>query len=370
MTPVATPYPLRRVVLLGLAAALVALMLPVEHADARLACRGDAKTPRVISISVDGKKASGFYVAPKRRPQGLAIFSHGNSASPTDWFGVMRHVARRDRVVGVAMYYPGEPILEGGTETRGWFVREGAEAGIAAAQAFLGSCRYLAEKTIVDYGVSMGGNTSGLMAAAGAKRPGGDPLFDYWFAIEGATNVIETYLEATAVAPANETGRKVKAEIEHEAGGSLAERPGAYRGLAVISHAEEIAASGIKGVVLVHGVSDGLVPYNQSVEMQARLLQVGLPTDFYTVATKPRGTNSGTTIDGYLPVEHESPFAGHGGEDDKTHLVIRTGLKALDALFQRRAAPVGHRKFFVDGNVGTIPARPSDDPAPGFGDPL
>jgi hypothetical protein len=270
----------------------------------------------------------------------------------------MARVAQRDGVIGVAMYYPGEPIVDNGTATRGWFVREGAKAGIAAAQTFLAACPALRHKTVVNYGVSMGGNTSGLMAAAGAKRKDGRPLFDYWFDIEGVTNVIETYLEATLVgAVGNATGAMAKAEIEHENGGTLAERPQAYGDLAVVSHAEEIAASRVKGVVLVHGLDDGLVPYDQSVEMQARLAQVGVPTDFYTVATKTPGTESGTTLDGSIPVPHDSPFAGHGGEGSSTQLVIQTGLGALDRLFAGIQAPVGHRLFLVDGTLGsTIPA--------------
>lgn len=347
-------------------------MLPIERADAQLACRGDASTPvPVTGVRAAGQKAMGFYVAPKKNPRALVIFSHGHTASPTDWFGPMRRVARRDRAIGVAMYYPGEPILEDGTETAGWFVREGAAAGIAAAKAFLDACPRLVKRLVVDYGVSMGGNTSGLMAAAGAKRPGGRPLFDYWFNIEGATNVIETYLEATAVgATGNETGKTAKKEIEHEVGGTLAERPGEYVDLAVISHAEEIAASGIKGVVMVHALDDGLVPYDQSVEMQARLIQVGMPTDFYTVGTRPEGTESGTTLDGYLPIEHESPFVGHGGEDSRTHVVIQTGLDRLDALLQRGAAPPGHRLFLVDATVGTIPRDTSAESNSRFEDPL
>jgi hypothetical protein len=354
---VPAPNPAIRAFRIALVGALVALVMAPGAVNAKPSCRGDGETPQQLSVKVDGQPDPGFYVAPARKPRALVVFSHGHGASPMSWFGPMARVAQRDRAIAVAMYYPGERILDGGRTTWGWFVREGAQAGVAAARAFLRACPWLTRRTIVDYGVSMGGNTSGLMAAMGAKRPGGRPLFDYWFDIEGVTNVIETYLEAVAVAQTgNATGAQAVEEIEEENGGTLAERPAAYRDLAVVSHAEDIAAAGIKGVVLVHGLNDGLVPYDQSREMEARLIQAGVPTDFYTVATKTPGTESGTVLDGYVPVPHESPFAGHGGEDDQTHLVIRTGLEALDALLQHGVAPRKHRQFLADGTLGeTLP---------------
>ncbi len=341
-------------------AALGALSAPAgagASGGTQLSCRSDAVTPHPISIAVGGQPDDGFYVAPKTRPRGLVIFSHGHTASPIQWFSQMARVAQHDGLIAVAMYNPGELILGDGSTTYGWRVREGAQAGIAAARAVLHACPGLAHRTIVDYGVSMGGNTSGLMAAAGAKRPGGRRLFDYWFDIEGVTNVIETYLEATLVAQAgNATGKQAKQEIEEENGGTLAQQPGAYLNLAVVSHAHAIAASGIKGVVLVHGLDDGTVPYNQSREMEASLALAGVATDFYTVATKGPGSESGSTLDGLLPIPHDSPFAGHGGEGSQTQLVIQTGLRALDALFQRHRAPIGHRNFLVDGTLGqTLP---------------
>jgi hypothetical protein len=332
----------------------------VAAGGSQISCRGDGVTPHPISIDVGGQPDPGFYVAPRRSPRGLVIFSHGHTASPIQWFSQMARVAQRDGVIAVAMYYPGELILGDGSTTYGWRVREGARAGIAAARAVLQACRGLGHHTIVDYGVSMGGNTSGLMAAAAAKRPGGRPLFDYWFDVEGVTNVIETYLEATLVAQAgNATGKQAKQEIEEENGGTLAQKSGGYADLAVVNHAHDISASGIKGVVLVHGLDDGTVPYDQSPEMAAGLFHAGVPTDFYTVATKTPGTESGSTLDGLLPIPHDSPFAGHGGEGSQTQLVIQTGLRALDALFQHGFAPTGHRNFIVDGTIGQIPPPPN-----------
>jgi hypothetical protein len=337
---------------------LLALFAPPTAAASGAACTGDGSTPQPLSITVNGQTDPGYFVAPKTPPRGLVVFSHGHTASPIQWFPQMARVAQRDGVIGVAMYNPGEQILGDGSTTFGWRVREGAQAGIAAAEQFLATCPALAGTTIVDYGVSMGGNTSGLMAAGGAKRPNGQPLFNYWFDIEGVTNVIETYLEASLVAlDGNSTGKQAKLEIEQENGGTPPQQPAAYRDLAVITHSKQIANSGIRGVVLVHGLGDGTVPYDQTPEMDASLIAAGVPTDMYSVATKTPGSESGSTLDGLLPIRHDSPFAGHGGEGSQTQLVIQTGLRALDALLDRGIAPTGHRAFLVDGTTGlTVPS--------------
>jgi hypothetical protein len=349
---------------------------PAGASAASLSCRGDGVTPQPISIDVvihgstafpDGTIVSdpGFFVAPRGRLRGLVVFSHGHQASPYRWFQNMARVAQNDHVIAVAMYYPGETILNGGTSTFGWRVREGTQAGIAAAETFLKACPVLEHETIVDYGTSMGGNTSGLIAAAGAKRPNGRPLFDYWFDIEGDTNANETYVEASALAlTGNKLGSDAKREIEAENGGTPAQQPQAYVDFAVVTHAEQIAASGIKGVVIVHGIDDGEVPYDMSVEMQARLIQADVPTAFYSVATKTPGTDCSTTIEGdvfaALPIQpipcELDPMAGHGGEGSQNQLVIQTGFRAFDALFNQDRVPTGHQAFLVDGTTGqTIP---------------
>jgi hypothetical protein len=352
------------------------VVAPAAASAVPLSCTGDGVTPQPISIPVEinGSTAfpngtivsdPGFFVAPQEPVRGLVIFSHGHQASPYQWFQNMERVAQNDHVIAVAMYYPGETILNGGTSTFGWRVREGAQAGIAAAEAFLDACPRLEHKTIVDYGTSMGGNTSGLMAAAGAKRPDGRPLFDYWFDIEGDTNANETYVEASTIAlTGSKLGKDAKQEIEEENGGTPAQAPRAYVDFAVVAHAEQIAASGIKGVVMVHGLDDGEVPYDMSVEMQARLVQVRVPTAFYSVATKTPRSDCSTTIEsdvlGALPLQpipcQDDPMAGHGGEGSQNQLVIQTGFRAFDALFQDHLAPQGHQLFLVDGTTGqTIP---------------
>jgi hypothetical protein len=332
------------------------------RADGRLTCSGDAHRVRSLSIVVDGRPDRGFYIVPSRRPTGLVVFSHGFQSAPTRYGKAMTDVAQATGVITVAMYNPGEKILAGGNDTRGWRVREGARAAIAVAELFDRACPRLGAGTFVDYGVSMGGNTSGLIAATRATRTSGRALFDYWFDVEGVTNVIETYVEARVVAPTgNATATAAIAAIEEENGGrTITDDPAAYRDLAVVSHARDIAAAGIKGVVMVHGAGDGLVPHDQTREMEALLTQAGVPTDVYTALTKSPGTDSGTTLDGDAPVPHDSPASGHGGEGDETQTTTGTALKLLTETLRGKIPPPScHREFLVDGTTRTLQPDPA-----------
>ena len=130
---------------------------------------------------------------------------------------------------------------------------------IAATKIFKDQCPSISQTVL--FGVSMGGNSSGLALASAAdeKAPGGGPLFDYWFDVEGAVNVVETYAGASVLAPANEFAANAKADIEDEMNATFDEDPEGYMDLAVVSHMDEIAASGVKGVAVIHALEDGLV---------------------------------------------------------------------------------------------------------------
>ena len=184
---------------------------------------------------------------------------------------------------------------------------EGAVASIAATKAFEQACPFV--KTIVAYGISMGGNTSGLAAASHATRHDGRPLFDYWWDIEGATNVIETYAGARALAATgNAFAVGAQQDIEAEMGGPIEAQPQAYVDHAVVTHGPD--------------------------------------------------SEAGTTLDGYLPVPHDSPFAGHGSETSNTQLVIKTGFDRLASYFSTGDAPAC-REFVVDGTTGVTAGIPT-----------
>ena len=115
---------------------------------------------------------------------------------------------------------------------------------------------------------------------------------------------------------------------------------------------------------MVHAAADGLVPTDQTQQMAARLAQVGVPAEVYAVGTTGPASEPGTTLDGYLPVSHPEPLAGHGSEGSNTQIVIQTGLSHLDAILQGREPwpSPGLHEGAVDGTLGTIPPQPGGAP--------
>ncbi|MFN2543995.1 MAG: alpha/beta hydrolase family protein [Actinomycetota bacterium] len=337
------PRTIARLLILVTATASVALPATGAHASARSCTDGSAAvihTQRLLGLS-------GLYAKPAGVPKQLVVFDHGYGKSATAyWAGHLREAADHG-ALAVAVDYRG---IGPAPDYRGWNVSAGAADSIKAAKTFLRICPSL--KQVFLLGVSMGGNASGLAVASGAKRTDGTPLFDYWVDIEGATNVTETYNEASAVAPSgNAYATRAKEDIENEMGGTFEEVPDRYLEESVVTRGADIAASGVKGVILVHGLGDGLVPYDQSRELESALVANDVPTDFFTVGTRGEG-EPGTTLDGYVPVDHVSPFAGHGGEESTTQLVITTGFDQLWSLMAGTTAIGPHREFFVDGDTG------------------
>lgn len=310
---------------------------------------------------------NGRYVVPSGgSPTTMVVYMHGYRNIADSWTCHLLDAANTHHALAFALDYAG---TGNGPDYRGWFVREGAADSISVAQYFLTQYPSIARVGIL--GVSMGGNSSGLAVAAKATRPGGaTPLFDYWVDVEGATNVTETYLEANAVGPANAYAAGAVVDIEAECGGTLAEQPDCYQNLTVLARTPDIAASGIKGVVVVHGIDDGLVPHNQSRELTTALRAQGVPTDFFTVARRngysdpsSASDEGGTTLTGtgLDPVfaaagqTYPAPLAGHGWEGSDSHLVIATGFDRLWKLLEAPVAVPADHEFLVDADLGVVP---------------
>jgi acetyl esterase/lipase len=327
-----------RALLAAAAVTLAATALPAAAGRAApLRCSGDPRVQHRLNLTVEGQQTFGYYAVPKGRPRGLVAFAHGYGHTAESWRAHASRISAQLGVITVAMEYRGQtrtaPTKPGGLPgSRGWRVREGAADTNAAVAALLSACRV--SGPVVLYGVSMGGNSSGLALASKPIRPGGSPMYDHWFAIEPAANVTETYLEARSLSVSNnKTAVNAVADIEAEMGGPIESKPDAYRAHTVMARIPEIVASGIRGVTIVHGVGDGLVPYNQGRELGQALKAQRMPVDFTTVLTRSPGTEPGTVIDGYVPVPHESPFAGHASETSTTHDVGRIGFEKLVAWF-------------------------------------
>lgn len=352
------------VLLAVFAAALPALAAPPKYGppgQVKKACTDKTDGASELTLSVDGEDATGHYALPDKPSSTLLVFAHGYGHTSASWVGHMTRAANDHGVAAVAMDYRGIKINpdsngDGLPESRGWNARKGAEDLVAAGQHFERVCPTIEDITI--FGVSMGANMSGLAVAMQPKRSDGSPLWDYWFDIEGAVNVIETYLGARALAPVNGTAANALADIEAEMGGPIEENPEPYLDRAVVTHIDEIKSSGVKGVVLVHGLDDGLVPYNQSREMSSLLLQAGVPLDLYTVGRRSPESEQETTATGYVgqqvDEDYKSPLAGHASEKSTTHIIMVTAFERLWQLVEENQAPGVYREFFVDGEEGTF----------------
>ena len=297
------------------------------------ACTGDPSSVQRMSLPVQGQEALALVALPRKKPRGIVVFDHGYGHTMESWRAHAARTADTLGVIAIAPNYRGQTIPAVGQQvsSRGWRVAEGAADSIAFAQHFDRLCRPKGDNVV--YGVSMGGNTSGLVVASQPKASDGSPLFDYWVDVEGAANVSQTYAGASALAPANEFAANAKADIEEAFGGTPAQAPDAYAERTVVNRTDDIAGAGLKGVYVVHGLVDGLVTHNQSRELQALLRAQDVPVDMWTAVTRKDGTEPGTTIDGYLPTGQTSPFAGHASETSTTHVVGVAGFAALDRIY-------------------------------------
>jgi hypothetical protein len=325
------------------------------------ACTGEPTSIQTLNITVGGVPTYGYYSLPSTTPKGIVVLGHGYPTTAQSMVPLMPGIAQRDSVIVVAMDYHGTVDLEGptGTTSRGWKVSEGAADSIAATRLFNSTCQSLNPTRFVNsaFGVSMGGNMTGLAVSEHATRTDGSPLFDYWFDVAGVTNVPEIYTDATAISllplgGIQTIGANAKADIEAEMGSPILNLT-TYLNRSPALRAGQMKSSGLKGVVVSHGVLDGEVTSDQSDQMVVALALAGVPTDYYTSVFKAPETPPGLTLDGDvlgLVPGYVSPFAGHVNA-----IVIGTALGRLDALYQAGTAPSGLKVTLADGTLGTFP---------------
>jgi pimeloyl-ACP methyl ester carboxylesterase len=312
---------------------------------------------------------TGLYQLPSGTPTRLSVFMHGYGNDSAAWTCHIADAAANHNTIAFATDY------RGNTPTRGWHVQEGAEEAVALAQYF--TVKYPTIKEVGILGISMGGNSSGLAVAADATRttlnskgkPIEVPLFDWWVDIEGVSNLIEEYALARSVgATGNVFAANAQADIEAECGGAIEGNPGCYEVSSPTARVRDIEGAGLKGIVIVHDIDDGLVPMNQSRELQGILTfaaNVGpapLPIDFVTVARRNDGARSreaGTTLSqnvgdpvlGAAGQTYDAPLAGHGWEGSNTQITIATGFKHFWDLMDNKNLPNGH-EWLSDGQLG------------------
>jgi hypothetical protein len=333
-------------VLPALLAAVVSPAAAAPRGSNAIACRDDTPDARRLKMRVEGEVATGNYALPSGEPAGLVVVAHGYGHTSYSWVRHMRAMANHG-LIAVAMNYRGLRILpdddgDGLPGSRGLPIMDGAEDLIAAAKLFEALCE---PPTVALTAVSGGASQSGIALAEAGERgltaSDGGPLFDYWIDIEGLVNLVETYFEARLVENSgNAFARNAREDIEKEAGGPFEEDPQAYLDRTVVARADDVAASGLLGAIAIHGVDDGLVPYNQSREITAELRLLGVPTEMVTVGLKDEDSERETTLTGYvggaLDPNYSSPLAGHSSEKSTTHIVMETALERLWQLFEGR----------------------------------
>jgi hypothetical protein len=336
--------PTRRVLLFAATLLLAAgLTLPAAHAAEHgdFECTSDSTQP--VSLPA-ASGAAGLYSLPTHRPKALIAFAHGYQQTAAGaWQTHLVEAAQH----GYAAFAPDYP---------GWRVNEGAAELISASKFFLAQCKTIHD--VVMFGVSMGGNSSGIAVAAGQRKPQGGPLFDYWIDVEGVSNLLEEYTLATAAQSASSTAASAVSDINAECGGTPAADPGCYQELTLTTRPQDISGSGVKGIAMVHAVEDGEVPNDQTRQLSTELRALGVTTDVYNVLRRNAGeTGSETTItsDAGSAVAAQDPFAGHTWEGTSDTAVMGTSLMLLWDLLGGTYAPATQEHVVDNQSVGITP---------------
>jgi hypothetical protein len=317
-------------------------------------CTSTSRGTHPLTVLVDGQPATGLYSLPAGPVRGIVVVGHGHTGDAHSEAGLVQEIASSDNVIALAMDYRGTNP----TTRFGWRVIEGAQDSIAATQLFDRACRGSGAFTNVVLGISMGGNMSGIAVSSGARRHDGAPLYDYWFDVSGVTNVPEIYADAQAISvvpntPLSSTGTTAMAEMQQEFGGTPSSNPLAYLANSPVLRTAGMKASGIKGVVISHGVIDGEVTSDMSDQMALALALSGMPVDLNTSVFKAPGTSSGLTVDAYLSAlvpGYTSAFAGHVSD-----VVLQSSLDKLHAIYSGGPPPNGTSVTLFDGRLGVQP---------------
>jgi dipeptidyl aminopeptidase/acylaminoacyl peptidase len=255
---------MRRFLVLVLGAVVSLVAPPSAH----------AATVERYAITVDGETALGWLAYPASgTPTRLLVFGHGCCGKP-DQSGMVAAYADAYGAVAVAMDYRGPGR---------WDVMKGHRDLIGATEDL--HARFPAITRTVIWGVSMGGETTGMAVAA---RP---DLFDYWVDTFGVVDLFQEFaalgLYPGVGANPNDTTNPTGSWIVEQTGGTPATASDAYLARSPAYHTD--AMRGLKRAYISHGIGDLIVQYSQSRLLYANLVANGIPVSLDTVVTRGGG---------------------------------------------------------------------------------
>ncbi len=317
---------------------LLALLL-LAAASLTAAPAAEAATVERYAVAVDGQTALGWLAYPATgTPTKLLVFGHGCCGKP-DQSAFVNAYANAYGAVAVAMDYRGPGH---------WDVMTGHRDLIAATLDL--KARFPAIARTVLWGISMGGETTGMAVAA---RP---DLFDYWVDTFGVTDLFQEFaalglypgVNPDPANPANPT----RSWIVAETGGTPATAHQAY-----LDRSPAYAADRMKGITrayISHGVGDLIVQYTQSRLMYENLVANGVPVSLTTVATRAGGVQPPyvpnqsvpTLPTPYAPSAHDGSAIHYSNE--VVHALLTGGEPDAGTAF---------REWVVDASTGQrVPA--------------
>jgi dipeptidyl aminopeptidase/acylaminoacyl peptidase len=266
-----------------------------------------AATVERYSITVDGETALGWLAYPATgTPTKLLVIGHGCCGKP-DQSGTVSAYADAYGAVAVAMDYRGPGR---------WDVPKGYRDLIGATENL--KARFPSISRTVIWGLSMGGETTGLAVAA---RP---DLFDYWVDSFGVVDLFQEFAALglyPGVSPnVNDTGNPTGSWIVEAAGGTPVTAPATYLTMSPAYHADTM--HGIKRAYISHGIGDLIVQYSQSRLMYANLVANGIPVSLDTVVTRGGGVQGPfvpvagipTAPTPVAPAAHDGAAIGYSAE--------------------------------------------------------
>ncbi len=310
-----------------------------------IACTGNPAAPFIQSFTVDGERTRADVALPATTPRGLLVLAHGYggwaTAAPGNRVGTtLTYMARRLGVIVVAPEFRGTvPPASGRGSSRGLPVAKGAADLIAVAQAYDAACPGLPTRVLL--AESMGALVSTVALTSAPRRLDGTPLFDAWIINSGAHDavVLGAAVNAVGATGVDPYFAAITADAEHEAGGTVATKPGVYASWSAYLQTAALAArSGLRQVEVVHALGDW-VPVASAIATAVGLAGGGMPTRLSLETTDQGATCdpsmlfpfAGDTLLSLTGLVPPGVIAGHSGNSP--------GCRALDVAEQWFADP-------------------------------